>query len=138
MCRQNKKGICELEEMSDVNDDLDFNVDAIGGDQVFCDILIGPKRVSIPFKLDTGASCNILPESHFKSLKVKAPLEKAKCKLTAYNGENLNVLGKITLQCRRNSQTDNMVFYVVDDKTSRCPILGLRSCMGRCKRQYEI
>jgi hypothetical protein len=106
-------------------------VDTVGNspNQVFCDILIGPKRVPISLKLDTGATCNILPESHFNSLKVKAPLKKATCKLTAYNGANLKVLGKVSLECERNSHKEHIEFYVVDTNTSRCPILGLKSCL---------
>ena len=94
MCRQtSKKGKIHDLETSDCSDNEDFQVDTVGinANQVFCDILIGPKHVPISFKLDTGASCNILPESHFNSLKVKAPLQKAKCKLTAYNGADLKV-----------------------------------------------
>ena len=49
------------------------------------------------FKLDTGAGCNVIGKEELKKITKQRKLEKAKAKLTNYNGSNIKVLGKIQL-----------------------------------------
>lgn len=82
----------------------------------------------ITFTLDTGAQVNIIPMNLFKRLK-SGPLSHSSAKLTAYNGQNIPVVGKCVFACTAptNDKTKaSLEFQVVD--TSSKPILGLAAC----------
>ncbi|XP_052766234.1 uncharacterized protein LOC128207393 [Mya arenaria] len=63
-------------------------------DRAFVPITLGPSKVPIHFKIDTGSECNIVSHETFKRLKLSAPLEPPDSKLTSYSGDLLKVLGK--------------------------------------------
>ena len=58
----------------------------ISPDRAFVQLHIGPQKTPVNFKIDTGSSVNILPQSIYNSLNIKHPLEAPSHKLTSYTG----------------------------------------------------
>lgn len=82
----------------------------------------------IKLKVDTGATCNVMPQSVFLSLKrPKTELRKYHDKLSAYGGHNLSVLGKVSLMLEYKSTFSVHDFVVVEQGMST--LLGLPSCI---------
>lgn len=91
-------------------------------------------RVSLPvnnskvnFKLDTGASCNVLPLKVLKRVDYKPRLTRSQTKLVSYSGHPLKTLGKTTLLLERHERYIPVEFHVIDDEVT--PLLGLRTCV---------
>ena len=59
------------------------------------DLLVN--QTLLPFKIDSGAQANIVPENCFRTLKSKSKLHKPNAKLTAYNGSRIPVKGSCIL-----------------------------------------
>ena len=84
------------------------------------------------FQPDTGAQCNTIPLTLYKQatgdVKLKH-VEKAKTKLSAYGGANLNVVGKVKLRVWRDDFRCKLDCKIVDNKGIR-PLLGRKVCIG--------
>ncbi|XP_041867384.1 uncharacterized protein K02A2.6-like [Melanotaenia boesemani] len=94
-------------------------------EQAFTDVEVGSH--SIRFKLDTGASANVIPVRLFKRLFPHVKLTPATRPLSGYGGEKLDIKGTCELKCRRKDLQSSFVFDIV--KTAAPPILGLRACL---------
>ena len=77
------------------------------------------------FKLDTGAEVNLIPRHILGKINV-ASIRPTKTRLTAFGGNVLFPMGKITAQCVTKEKTVDLEFYVVDFAST--PILGLPGC----------
>ncbi|XP_024117609.1 uncharacterized protein K02A2.6 [Oryzias melastigma] len=95
-------------------------------DQVFAEVQIGPNKESVRFKLDTGASANVIPTRVFNGLRLKYTLQPSTRPLHGYGGEKLVVKGKCDIQCQYKSAKLMLKFHIVD--TQAPPVLGLRAC----------
>jgi len=84
---------------------------------------------SLQLKVDTGASCNVMPNSVFKHLKLKK-LEIKSCnqKLSFFGGHQLKVLGRISLllECKKNFSVHDFVLVEQGETT----LLGLPSSIA--------
>lgn len=91
----------------------DFYVDTIEHDMLSDQAFSQVKICSVPLrmKIDTGAQVNIIPRSVFQPMGRIGPIQPTHKRLTAYNGQPLNVDGFITLPCQYNGQTSNEEFY---------------------------
>ena len=94
-----------------------------------------PQKRSTQFirlKTDTGAQGNALPVRTFRQMygdiepkKILTPI--GQITLTAYSGEEIKCLGRITLGCKSGSSSwVNAVFYIVD--VPGPVIIGLPTC----------
>ena len=81
--------------------------------------------VSVKFKLDTGAEVSLIPKQMLQKIH-KGPIRPTKTHLTAFGGNVLTPLGKITARCWLKGRNVNLDFYVVGFATT--PILGLNGC----------
>ena len=81
-------------------------------------------KCSIQFKIDTGAQCNILPESIFLHLRPRPKIHSSKAKLTAYNGSDIPVKGTFVANVEYKNNLPVPVMFVIADTIST-PILGL-------------
>lgn len=81
----------------------------------------------INFKLDTGAEVNVLPVSYLKYFK-GIVINKFNKSLQGYGGNELEVIGKVTLICSCKNEIVNLNFLVVN--THSIPILGLPGCIS--------
>lgn len=116
-------------------------IGVLGNDAWFSILHVAGHKIK--FKLDTGATTNVLPLKTFKKLSNVPPLISANTKLTAYGGGNIPHLGKavlnvsspITPSC--NSTPKSYEFYVTDHTSP--PILGLQACneLGLVKKGNE-
>ena len=86
----------------------------ISPDRAFVQLHTGPQKTPVNFKIDTGSSVNILPQSIYKSLNIKHPLEAPSHKLTSYTGNILPVIGMIKLASYHKSKVIQTMFYVVE------------------------
>ncbi len=79
----------------------------------------------VPFKIDTGAQCNVIPKHLLQKLSPKPKLKPATIKLSAYNGTPIPVSGKCIGRLKLKGRTVNVLFIVVDSDS--VPILGLNT-----------
>ncbi|XP_021368026.1 uncharacterized protein K02A2.6-like, partial [Mizuhopecten yessoensis] len=118
-----------LPDSSDSNDE--FFIDSIktpsNANQAFYTLHVGPKKVPVRFKLDTGSQANILPNSLFETLGNQGKLQPSSEKLSAYSGHTLDTLGSCQLTCQHKGKSVKLYFHVV--KTQSTPILGMRPCL---------
>ena len=133
MCKTNRAKVNEISDNDSANSFEECNIDMVSAgstlfkDRVFTNLLLGPKKHSVSFKIDTGSVANILPYSHYKNLNLSNPLKPPDCKLTSYTGETLPVLGTVNLACRANSRSIQAKFHVVQSETT--PLFGLKTSL---------
>ena len=97
----------------------------ISPDRAFVQLHIGPQKTPVNFKIDTGSSVNILPQSIYKSLNIKHPLEASSHKLTSYTGNMLPVIGMIKVASYHKSKVIQTMFHVVEGNAP--PLIRLQS-----------
>ncbi|CAG9795814.1 unnamed protein product [Diatraea saccharalis] len=83
-------------------------------------IEVGTEKLTIDFKIDTGAESCILPLSIFK--KINSPLQSTNTILVAYGGQEIKPLGMVKLPCTLDYKTHLIEFFVVDFRAT--PLLG--------------
>ena len=86
-------------------------------DQAIATVIIGPKKMPIKFKIDTGSQVNIIPLSSFHELIIKFPLLPPETQLSSYRGNPLNVRA-INLSCGYKGKQIETLFYIVDTSRS--------------------
>ncbi|KAK2554120.1 hypothetical protein P5673_024472 [Acropora cervicornis] len=62
--------------------------------------------------MDTGAEANVLPISTLKRLSTKPPIDKTHTRLTVYNGTDIPVMGKCTLDIHHNNRIHSVPFIM--------------------------
>ena len=110
----------------------------VSPDRAFVQLHIGPQKTPVNFKIDTGSSVNILPQSIYKSLNIKHPLEAPGHKLTSYTGNMLPVIGMIKLASYHKSKVIQTMFYVVEGNAP--PLISLQSSvdLGLVQLTYAV
>ena len=106
-----------IEAVSCKNDSLDVNT--VTEDW---NILLKVSNRVINFKMDTGAQVNLLPVSEINKLRPRPKILSSSIKLSAYNGSDIKVMGKVNLKVKGA----NVEFIIVDERLK--PILGLKAC----------
>lgn len=94
---------------------------------------------SYKFKIDTGSDANVLPFYLFKQLQLPLSIIKANnTQLKSYTGNNLKIRGTVKLNCRKEQNSYEILFYVVE--TSSQALLGLQTCieLNLIKRIYSV
>ena len=131
VCTHVKKKVSAMETEDPSSDEELLLIGAVtakqasGGSDWFADLKINKKTVR--FKLDTGAQANVLPETMYtKVANAGQPLRSSKTKLCTYSGEQLQLKGKCTLNCRYKDSETALDFLVVDVQST--PVLGLETC----------
>lgn len=87
------------------------------------DILVGPSKKPVSFKLDTGAEANILPR--LTAEKLRCVIVPTKARLMGYGQHHIPSVGKTELVLQHGGIRRSFEFEVVD--SSSPPILGLRA-----------
>lgn len=92
----------------------------------------------IPFKLDTGAQVNILPEKDYMSLQNRPKLNKSNVKITGYSGCDIPVKGVCMVSVSYKDIQHKLSFLVVPNNVQ--PILGISACdnLGLVKRVLAV
>ncbi|XP_046864316.1 uncharacterized protein K02A2.6-like [Xenia sp. Carnegie-2017] len=90
------------------------------------------------FKIDTGAQANVIPMGTIEKLATRPHIEKTNTTLTAYNGMNIPVVGKCTLNIQHNNQTHAIPFVVAN--TTSLPLIGLQTSidLNLIKRVWTV
>ncbi|KAK7912921.1 hypothetical protein WMY93_013132 [Mugilogobius chulae] len=96
-------------------------------EQAYADVQVGAQSHSIRFKLDTGATANVIPVRLFNRLFKHVKLTPATRSLSGYGGEKLDIKGTCELKCSRKGRHHSFTFDIV--QTAAPPILGLRACL---------
>lgn len=88
------------------------------------------------FKIDTGAQCNVIPESIHRQVCEK--FEKSRAKLVTYAGQCLEPKGKCLLLTEYKEKYHDIEFQNLDEKVQ--PALGLKTCvrLSLIKRIGEV
>ena len=82
--------------------------------------------VSIKFKIDTGANCNVISSNTMQQMSQKPSIQPCNARLTAYNGGKIPVVGKCLLQITKDSKEYKLPFIITN--APFIPILGVQSC----------
>ena len=69
-------------------------------------------NTKLNMKVDTGASCNVMPLHVYNSLIEKPALRKHSARLSSYSGHNLPVVGETTLLVERSRNFSVLDFVV--------------------------
>lgn len=82
----------------------------------------------VRFKIDTGAMANVIPEHILRSINYDfGKIKPTQVKLNTYTNDKISVVGECRLACQLKSKRQEILFYVVKNKS--CAILGLKSCL---------
>lgn len=115
-------------------DDEDMFIDAVtqqndckDKQQVFAEILVGPNKSAVRFKLDMGASTNIIPTAILRKLGIQHTLQPSSRTLYGYGGEQLAVKGKCNVEGQYKKTKLPLRVHVVE--TNAPPVLGLKACL---------
>lgn len=119
----------QINVVNKINDNFLFigsvEVNEINNNRWFSVLEINKKEIKL--KIDTGAQANILPLKLYNSLGIKSNLRQTQVTLTSYTGNNLKIVGKCYIPCKKDDKTFNLEFYIVDSNTQA--ILGLDSSL---------
>uniref|UniRef100_A0A1A8L2U7 Gypsy retrotransposon integrase-like protein 1 n=1 Tax=Nothobranchius pienaari TaxID=704102 RepID=A0A1A8L2U7_9TELE len=96
-------------------------------EQAYADVEVGSRHHIMSFKLDTGATANVIPARLFKKRFKQVSLAPPTRTLSGYGGEKLNIKGTCQLKCRWKDIHKMLTFDIVE--TAAPPILGLRACL---------
>ena len=97
--------------------------------QAFTNVTLGPNKVPVKCKLDTGSQVNVIPISTYKQLGITDQLSPSS-DLSGYAGSPLRTLGSCKVAVGVGDKVFDTYFHVVDpDGRHAPPILGLSSCM---------
>ena len=88
-------------------------------------VTLNTNGTNIYYKIDFDAQVNVLPENQIESLQRKPRITKSTTTLSAYNGSNIPVKGKCTLDIHHRGKNVPLLFIVAD--TNSLPIIGLNS-----------
>ncbi len=91
-------------------------------------IKLGVNGRQVSFKIDTGASCNVLPWNVYRQV-CKNPLQPGPT-VRNYSGQLLRVMGKQLLPVTLKGKQYELMFVVIEE--TEIPILGLPSCQELC------
>ena len=83
----------------------------------------------VTFKLDGGATCNLLSLKEFPSIMGDPEdlyLKKTSAILKMYNGTTVTPLGKCTLKCAKGEMSRDADFFIIDEDVR--PLLGAETC----------
>lgn len=138
VCRSKQnKGVHTVSENDSHSktDNEDLFIDAVTQDssnkrqteQAYADVLVGPSKTTVTFKLDTGASANVIPTNVFKRLGIQDTLQPTTRPLYGYGGEKLSVRGKCNIKCQYKDIHLTLKVHIVD--TLAPPVLGLKACL---------
>ncbi len=72
----------------------DTHIFTVGDTKLDWSVTLEMNGADVPFKIDTGAQCNVIPKHLLQKLSPKPKLKPATIKLSAYNGTPIPVSGK--------------------------------------------
>ena len=73
-------------------------------------------KVDLPMELDTGASLSVISEQTYNSFFSNEQLQPTDVTLQTYSGEELNILGSLTIEVEHNSQVSVLPLLVIKDR----------------------
>ena len=116
----------------------DTHIFTVGDTKLDWSVTLEMNGADVPFKIDTGAQCNVIPKHLLQKLSPKPKLKPATIKLSAYNGTPIPVSGKCIGRLKLKGRTVNVLFIVVDSDS--VPILGLNTSvkLNLIKQVYQI
>jgi len=131
-CRSTTKNVYSLDDNCSDEEDLFFisSVKMTSSRPVVATCTVNQKH-QVVFKLDTGASCNILPlEDYMKATgdKLGQHIQKTAIHLTMHNNTSEKPVGKEILLVGRSGHNHQLCFYIIQSKAM--PILGKDAYIG--------
>lgn len=123
VCRsKQKKGVHTVRENeTDKYADEDLFIDAITQEngikdtmQAYVGIQVGPSKTAVSFKLDTGATANVIPTRVFRTLGLKHMVQSSNRPLYGCGGERLILRGKCSVECQYKDIQLMLKFHIVD------------------------
>ena len=129
-----------LPDLVDESEEEEYFINAVDNDQIHdWNMVLQTNGSQIEYKLDTGSQINIITKRTFQNLDKKGKIHSTNAKLTAYDGGNIEVLGKCILRVGKlNRKTYPVEFFIVD--THSPSIIGLKTCerLDLIKRVYLV
>ncbi|XP_067939984.1 uncharacterized protein [Watersipora subatra] len=122
------KAAYELVETSGEQNDITFTVNNNKSGREWC-ITARCNEKPLHLKVDTRASCNVMPKGIFDSLLVHTSLQKYGKSIVSFSNHELDVLGKVTLLVDVSSRFVPLDFVIVSSSAGQKTLLGLPSAM---------
>ncbi|KAI5754648.1 hypothetical protein M8J77_010294 [Diaphorina citri] len=125
-CKKKKSDVNQdVNQVSHADEEEGFDINSIGVLDItdsgwFETIIIN--GVNIRFKIDTGASVNVIPEDMVQQLNVN--ISNSKVQLEGFGGHIVQPLGKFVAVCESKFGTSEELFYVCNCKI---PLLSMKS-----------
>ncbi|KAB0796868.1 hypothetical protein PPYR_10929 [Photinus pyralis] len=96
-------------------------------------------RLSVDFKIDTGADINVLPYNYYKTYFSRFSLKETNSVLIAYGGTKIETFGIVKIPCKVSDSVETSISFVVA-KVNAKPILGLSTAvdMNLVKRVNNV
>ena len=104
---------------------------------VFTTVRIGEAELSM--EVDTGAACSLIPEKVYQGLLASYPLKPCSAVLTSYSGDQVPVLGEISVPVMYGDQRATLPLIVVS--SPKCALMGrdwLRTIKLNWKELFEV
>ena len=117
-----------LPDLIDESEEEEYFINAVDNDQIHdWNMVLQTDDSQVEYKLDTGSQVNIITKRTFQNLGRKGKIHSTNAKLTAYDGGNIEVLGKCILRVGKlNRKTYPVEFFIVG--THSPSIIGLKTC----------
>ena len=129
-----------LPDLVDESEEEEYFINAVDNDQIHdWNMVLQTNDSQIEYKLDTDSQVNIITKRTFQNLDKKGKIHSTNAKLTAYDGGNIEVIGKCILRVGKlNRKTYPVEFFIVD--THSPSIIGLKTCerLDLIKRVYLV
>ena len=94
----------------------------IGGNARPIHVTVDINDISLSMELDTGAAVSLISEQQYKSSLSTVPLLESEVVLKTYTGENMRVLGELTVTAKYGSQCQDLPLVVIAGNGP--PLLG--------------
>ena len=121
------KSVSSIQTESDRPTEVpEFFIGAIdfGNDSDNWNIEVSVNDANILCKVDTGAQCNVMPLSVFKTNFPELPIYRTNLTLTAYTGINSEVVGQVQMEVKYKDTSFQTTFYITPSEHA-IPVIGL-------------
>ncbi|XP_067947106.1 uncharacterized protein [Watersipora subatra] len=121
------KSVSSIQTESDRPTEVpEFFIGAIdfGNDSDNWNIEVSVNDANILCKVDTGAQCNVMPLSVFKTNFPELPIDRTNVTLTAYTGINIEVVGQVQMEVKYKDTSFQTTFYITPSEHA-IPVIGL-------------
>lgn len=139
VCRTKKRNPAKTNKVHEVETEIDLDEEGYFIDTLFIETveetqsnawyekIVVENKVTLRFKLDTGASCNIIPLNEFNKIAYKGLVNTKENHVVAYGNHKIKTFGSVKLNVKVREKNVQAKFIIVNLNSE--PLLGLETCV---------